>query len=197
MNQDQNSIELLKIAANGEFNAIQKYQAFSKIAEEEGLPNIALLFKSLVIGEQIHLKNHMQALKLQGIEFLPVKQDFKLGTTFENLKTAFETELWEYNNLYKNLIKKIQKSKKYEEVEAAKLSFKWAKEVEKSHAEVIKMAIDDLQQQKDFHINKFWVCKVCGNLFISESGDRPIEVCPVCKHDIYFYIKVQKNQIGV
>lgn len=175
----------LKEAITGEFNAIQKYTKFQEIALKENLPKVAYLFKALIIGEKIHLKNHKKAL---GEEFEPILKDFKIGSTKENVLDALNVENWEYEEMYPGLIKDIKKEMKEEYAQVANLSLKWAKDVEFNHAKALSIALTNLNEGRDFEAEKLWVCKVCGNLIIS---DQPEEICPVCKHDPIFYVEVK------
>ena len=176
----------LHVAIEGEFNAIQKYTEFAAIAEAEHMPNASYIFKALISGEMIHLANHKRAL---GEDFTPELKDFKSGTTLENLKTAFAAETWEYKEMYPSLIKSIKKENS-EEGKIAKLSMTWAKDVEITHAEVLRLVIAYVEQGNDFDLtDKLWVCQACGNLFI---GDNPNKMCPVCKHSADFYKEVPK-----
>jgi rubrerythrin len=177
----------LHVAITGEFNAIQKYIKFAEIAEAEHMLNVAYIFKALVSGEMIHLANHNRAL---GKNFTPELKDFEPGNTLENLKTAFAAETWEYKEMYPSLIKSIKKENS-EKGKIAKLSMTWAKDVEITHAEVLRLVISFVEQDMDFNLDgkKLWVCQACGNLFI---GDNPNKMCPVCKHSANFYREVQK-----
>ena len=52
----------LKAAFAGESQANRRYTAFSRKAEEEGLSNIARLFRAVAESETIHAINHLKAL---------------------------------------------------------------------------------------------------------------------------------------
>src|SRR6266542_5634732 len=67
--------ENLKEAFAGESQANQMFRAFAARAEQEGLPNIARLFRTMAEEERIHAEGHLK--NLQGI-----------GTTQENLREA-------------------------------------------------------------------------------------------------------------
>ena len=60
--------EMTKKAINeafaGESMAHMKYLIFSEIAEEEGYPNIARLFKAIAYAEFVHAKNHAKNLEI-------------------------------------------------------------------------------------------------------------------------------------
>ncbi|MFX0103277.1 MAG: rubrerythrin family protein [Candidatus Hodarchaeota archaeon] len=177
--------ESLKEAITGEFNAILKYKKYSEIAEKENFPNIAYLFKALAAGEQIHFDNHKRALKEA---FEPESKDFSPGTTLENLKDALGGETWEFKDMYPQLMKSIKRDGSTEGL-VAKLSMEWAKETEKTHAEVLQHAIGLMEAGNDFQGDKLWVCDACGNLYV---GEKPNELCPVCKHDPFHYKEVPR-----
>ena len=65
----------------------------------------------------------------------------------------------------------------------------WAMNVEIEHAAALKKALQALSEGKDLDIDKLFVCKACGNLYI---GNEPTEICPICKHDKIFYKEVQR-----
>ena len=70
------TVDNLKEAFAGESQANQKYRAFAKKAELDGLPNIARLFRTAAEAERIHAEGHLKAL--EGV-----------GSTRDNLKAAF------------------------------------------------------------------------------------------------------------
>jgi len=57
------TIDNLKEAFAGESQAFQKYTNFAKKAEQEGLRNIARLFKLTAEAEKIHAEGHFKSLE--------------------------------------------------------------------------------------------------------------------------------------
>ena len=55
-----NTTDDLKEAFAGESQANQKYRAFAKKAEQEGMPNVARLFRTAAEAERIHAEGHLQ-----------------------------------------------------------------------------------------------------------------------------------------
>ena len=53
--------ENLRAAFAGESEANRRYLAFAKKAEEEGLKNVARLFRAAAEAETIHAHNHIKA----------------------------------------------------------------------------------------------------------------------------------------
>ncbi|QEE18130.1 rubrerythrin family protein [Promethearchaeum syntrophicum] len=178
--------DYLKKAIDGEFSATQKYTEFADIAQNEGFSNIAYLFKALTAAENIHIKNHTNALKE---EYQPEVEEFTRGTTIENVKDAMEAEFWESKTMYKNYLKEIKKDKKNPLLKVAQLSFEWARDVEYTHYQALKLALKYIEKGKDLDYSEIYVCKVCGDIIFT----KPTEICPICGHDPAFYFKVKRN----
>ena len=79
--------ENLKAAFAGESQANRMYLAFAKKAEEEGLTQIAKLFKAAAEAETVHALNHLRAMG-------------KVGSTADNLGTAVSGETYEFKSMY-------------------------------------------------------------------------------------------------
>src|SRR5512139_68652 len=77
----------LKVAFAGESQANQKYRAFAKKAEQDGLPNIARLFRTTAEAERIHAEGHLKALEA-------------VGSSTENLQAAIGGETHEFTEMY-------------------------------------------------------------------------------------------------
>ena len=77
----------LQSAFAGESQAHMKYALFSDVAEKEGKPNIARLFKAISYAELVHAKNHLTVLG--GIK-----------KTADNLETAIGGETFEVEEMY-------------------------------------------------------------------------------------------------
>ncbi len=85
------TLENLKDAFAGESQANQKYRAFAKKAETEGLPNIARLFRTAAEAERIHAEGHLKSM--DGV-----------GTSVENLQEAIGGETYEFSSMYPPMI---------------------------------------------------------------------------------------------
>jgi rubrerythrin len=93
----------------------------------------------------------------------------KIGTTEENLATAFENEIKANAEEYPELIRVAAE----EENEAALTAFSHARDVESRHAELYKKAINDMIAEQE---TDYYVCQVCGYVAEDEAPER----CPVC-----------------
>ena len=153
-----NTNENLKEAFAGESQANQKYRAFAKKAEQEGLPNIARLFRTTAEAERIHAEGHLKSLA-------------GAGSTADNLKAAIEGETYEYTTMYPPMVEQAEADK-----HPARFMFGFAVKAEAVHAELYGRALEAVRQGKDLAEAKFYLCPVCGHI---EFGVPP-ERCPIC-----------------
>ncbi len=151
--------EALEEALAGESMAHIKYLAFSEIAEKDGYPNIARLFKAIAYAERVHATNHARNLGI-------------IKTTKENLQTAIDGEEFEVDEMYPayNAIAELQKE------DDAKRSIHYALEAEKIHAGMYELAKDAVKSGEDIEKKDTYICPVCG---YTHRGEPP-ERCPVC-----------------
>ncbi len=149
----------LKDAFGGESMAHMKYLIFSEIAEKDGYPNLARMFRAISYAEQVHATNHARELGL-------------IKSSEENLQTGIDGETFEIDEMYPayDAIAKLQKEK------GAERSMFYAIEAEKIHADLYKQAKDGVAKNKDMDIDDVYICPVCGYTHIGE----PEEKCPVC-----------------
>ena len=160
--------ENLQEAFAGESQANQKYRAFAKIAEKEGLVNIAKLFQTTAEAERIHAEGHLKALD-------------HVGSTVDNLQSAIDGETFEFTTMYPPMVEKA-----IAEGHKAKAMFGFAVKAEAVHAELYKKAIAAAKAGKDLDVTDFYLCPICGHI---ELGTPP-EKCPVCGAKKSAYIKV-------
>ncbi len=160
--------ENLKNAFAGESQAYQKYAAFSKKAEKEGLKNIAKLFRTTAEAERIHAEGHLAA-------------DDAIRSTVENLQTAIEGETYEHNEMYPPMLDQA-----VAEGHKAKRMFGYAVEAEKVHAAIYRIALEAAKSGKDLDTADIWLCPVCGHI---ELGTPP-ETCPICNVKASTYIQI-------
>src|SRR5260370_29223215 len=86
----------LKDAFAGESQANRRYLYFAKVADVEGHPDIAGLFRDTAEGETGHAHGHLDYLKSVG----DPATDLGIGDTALNLKSAVHGETHEYTNMY-------------------------------------------------------------------------------------------------
>ncbi len=91
----------LKAAFAGESQANRRYLYFAKIADVEGYPDTAGLFRDTAEGETGHAHGHMDYLKEVG----DPATGASFGTTDKNLRSAVEGETYEYTDMYPGMAK--------------------------------------------------------------------------------------------
>jgi len=150
----------------GESQANRKYLAFAKKAEEEGLSQVARLFRAAAAAETVHAHAHLRVLG-------------GIGSTADNLKEAIGGETHEFTAMYPQMIEDAKKEGNKE----AQMSFMYANAVEKIHADLYKKAADAMADHAE---TIYFVCDVCGNTVEGEAPDR----CPICGMDKSHFMKI-------
>ncbi len=167
--------DALMSAFGGESMAHMRYLIFAEIAEREGFPNVARLFRAIAYAEQVHAGNHYRVLGDLNVDAKVVAgAPFGPGNTSKNLELAIRGEEFEVNEMYPVYVEiaRFQGEKKAEQ------SFKWALEAEKIHAELYRKAKEYVDKGQDMPLEgKVWICPVCGHTYV---GTEPPEKCPIC-----------------
>jgi rubrerythrin len=91
----------LKEAFAGESQANRRYLYFAKVADVEGYPEVAGLFKDTADGETGHAHGHLDFLKQVG----DPATGLAIGNTAANLKAAAAGETYEYETMYPGFAK--------------------------------------------------------------------------------------------
>ena len=91
----------LKDAFAGESMANRRYLYFAKVADVEGYPEVAGLFKDTADGETGHAHGHLEFLKQVG----DPATGLPIGPTLKNLKAAVAGETHEYETMYPGMAK--------------------------------------------------------------------------------------------
>ncbi|UOY10481.1 rubrerythrin family protein [Methanonatronarchaeum sp. AMET6-2] len=160
----------LKEAFAGESQARNKYEAYSRKAEEDGFTQVAKLFKAASEAERVHAKNHFENLDA-------------INNTDENLKDAIEGEKFEHEDMYPKFVE----AAKEEGEDGALESFLYAMEVEKVHEILYKDALEAVENDEDLQEKDIWVCQICGNTVRGEAPDP----CPICGYPKKKFDKVE------
>ncbi len=167
--------QALESAFAGESMAHMRYLIYADIAEKEGFPNVARLFRAIAHAEMIHARNHLKRLAdVKEPREILGGAPIGLGKTSENLEYAIMGEEFEVNEMYPIYIEIARKQGE----KAAEVSFYYALEAEKIHAELFRKAKEHVDKGEDFPIDGYiWICPVCGYTVISKE---PPAKCPIC-----------------
>lgn len=148
---------MIRMAFAGESKAQVRNQAFAKQAQAEDLPQVAVLFRAVAEAERVHAEEYLGYL--EGV----------VGSTEENLKAAFESEMAAKQEYYPPIIAAA--------IEAKRPDLEWSlirsRDVEGRHADLYKNALSALASGREVN---YQVCQVCGYVFDREPPDE----CPVC-----------------
>ena len=149
----------LKEAFAGESQANRKYLAFAKKADDEGLSQVAKLFRAAADAETVHAHAHLRVLG--GIK-----------STQDNLREAIEGEGHEFKEMYPGFLDEAEK----EGNKPAVFSIKNALAVEEIHHGLYDEAFNAVKSGSDLPEAKIYVCQVCGNTVYNDVPDK----CPIC-----------------
>ena len=149
----------LKAAFAGESQAHMKYLIFSQVAEKEGRPNIARLFKAIAYAEQVHATNHLKVLG-------------GIGKTSGNLEEAISGETFEVDEMYPAYKAEAELQQEKDAVR----STHYALEAEKIHASMYALARSQAAAGSDITVGNIYICPTCG---YTVEGTTP-DACPVC-----------------
>jgi rubrerythrin len=140
----------------GEAKAALRLKIFAKKAEQEGLPQMAKLFRVIAFSEEIHGERALRMLR-------------EIKDTDTNLKDSFLSETRVAGVAYDQF---LELSENLKDTTASTI-FSSSRDVEEGHAKLYKYAINHLIGERE---TSYYVCQVCG--YVSDAV-LP-ETCPVC-----------------
>jgi rubrerythrin len=147
----------LAYAFAAESKAAVRNEAFARKADAEGYSGIARLFRAVSDAENVHARRYLMLIR------------GKVGSTEENLESAFQNEIKANVEEYPKLIQDASREGK----DGVLKAFSQARDVESRHAELYKRAMNNMVADREV---VYYVCQVCG--YISE--DEAPENCPIC-----------------
>ena len=121
--------ENLKIAFSDESQTNIEYLAYAHQAIDEGITEIAQLFREAAGAEVVHALSHLRAMNV-------------VKSTRDNLKEAAEGESLQIMSMYPKFIEEAEKEGRHDAAE----SFRIAYEREKHHRTMFRQALKQLQQ---------------------------------------------------
>jgi rubrerythrin len=151
--------ENLQAAFAGESQANRKYLAFAKKADQEGLTQVARLFRAAAEAETVHAHTHFRVLG--GVQ-----------ETTANLEAAVSGEAHEFQQMYPDFLAEAES----EGNQAAVTTFKNALAVEEIHHGLYTQALESVNTGQDLQAAPIWVCQICGNTVVGDCPDQ----CGVC-----------------
>lgn len=173
---NKNVEQILVNAFAGESMARNRYDFYAKIADKEGYKEISDVFLETAKNEHEHAKLFYKHISI-GHHIVEAEYPFFIGSTIDNLKSAFEGEDEEWEVIYK----KSAEIASEEGAEDVSKLFKCIIEVEKRHANRFRELYEDVLNDTIFKKDVLtrWECKKCG--YILTCREAPKE-CPCCAH---------------
>lgn len=120
--------ENLKIAFADESQTNIEYLAYAQKAIDEGLTEVAQIFREAAGAEVVHALTHLKVMDV-------------VKTTVENLKEAAESESLEIISMYPKFIEEAEKEGRHDAAESFRIAF----EREKHHRTMFRQALKKLQ----------------------------------------------------
>lgn len=121
--------ENLKIAFADESQTNTEYLAYAHRAIEEGLIEIAQLFREAAGAEVVHALSHLKAMNV-------------IRSTRENLVEAAEGESLQIMSMYPKFIEEAEQEGRHDAAESFRIAF----EREKHHRAMFRQALKQMQQ---------------------------------------------------
>jgi len=174
VSENEKTIGNLREAFNVETTASAKYAGYAEKAKKDGLLRIATMFSAASKVKAIYAANFRAVLIKMGQTVTPVKPEFDIRTTRENINDAIKGESEGITIIYPGYIS----TAKMESVTDAVKSFRWAMETEKKRQPVNQSMLNALNANTaNLLPNIYWVCPKCGNLY---NVSKPEPSCSFC-----------------
>jgi len=148
-----------------------RYLNYAQVADKEGLPQVARLFRAISFAEEIHASNHLKKMDRKSAP-MAGEAPFGLGTTSQNLEFGIMGETFEIQEMYPVYYEVA----KYQGEKRAMQSFDWALQAERIHQQMFTEAKELVDAGKDWRPSQVHICEACG---WTVEGEAP-DVCPVC-----------------
>lgn len=159
----------MQAAFKGETTASAKYAAYSKKAEEEGLHQIAMLFKAASLSEKIHAGNHKAVLEDAGQKIPVIVPEFTVNSTKDNLKDAITGEGYEVSTMYPEFMTNANTAGN----QLSLMSLNYAYKTEKKHKVFYEKALAALESNTVETLpSEYYICPTCGNTYDSAAPKR-------------------------
>jgi rubrerythrin len=172
----------------GESQARNRYSFAAKVAQKEGLVQVANIFERTAEQERAHAKSLFKLLEGGEVEVTASFPAGTIGTTMENLEAAAAGEEHEYMQMYPEFAQVAEE----EGFSAIAATFRAIAKAEEQHAKQYRNFIRNLKDGKVFRRDEkvVWYCIKCG--FFHEGVEAP-KKCPACAHPQSYFELLAEN----
>lgn len=171
-----NSIDNLISAIDQEATDMTEMAVYGAYAGDEGYNNLGLLFLATALSDEVHIKNHKDAL-LSLDTVYPMKEVplVKNNSALKNLHNAIDFQLHKSAEMYPNYILIAQE----EENNIAAQSLEYARAADENTTILLKHALSEIKENGNDHaVSSVWyICSTCG--FVYSNIDK-IDQCRIC-----------------
>ncbi len=178
----------------GESQARNRYTFAAAAAKRKKLYVVEAVFKFTAEQERAHAEVFFDCLKELAGEDVAADASYPVETYTDIktiLKSAKENEYKEYAEVYKTFAETAE----HEGFKAAAYSFEQIREIEKVHSDRFSYLLDLLEKDELF-VSKTetgFMCLNCGHI---ARGTEAPQVCPVCKKNQGYFIRLELVPYG-
>lgn len=183
------TIAVLKDAYLSEIVAYKYYVSYCQKAIDEKYPNMAYLFTSFSISENIHADNYRKLLKTLCEDIEEPEIDVEILDTKSNLRNASEKELLKINKTYPDFLAKLENESYDQAVINCVYSWKSHRQHEKKISEIRRYSgifFNSLAKRIEGMKYDFHICNICG----STIDEPPKTPCVICNYPLSHYRRV-------
>ncbi len=185
-------INLMKAFA-GESQARNRYTFAASKSRKEGLHIIESVFLFTANQEKEHAELFYKYLEPLAGENINIEGGYPVDihdNVIDLLKSARHNEYEEYDPVYKA----FGDEAKEEGFNAIAKTFHMIADIEKTHGDRFDKFVQLLEENKLFvsDVEAGWICLNCGYVY---RGKEVPKVCPVCKHDRGYFLKLDLMHI--
>lgn len=178
----------------GESQARNRYTFGAEAAKKQKLYVLEAVFNFTADQERAHAKVFFNHLNKYGEEEIMIDASYpveKYDDIISVLQNAEANEYKEYDEVYKTF-GKIAEQEGFTDVA---YSFNEIAQIEKLHSHRFEFLKRLMQEDKLFVADKKvgWMCLNCGYRF---EGEKVPEICPVCKHEKGYFIRLELVPYG-
>ncbi|MBE6707963.1 MAG: rubrerythrin family protein [Ruminococcaceae bacterium] len=172
----------------GESQAYMRYNFAAATAEKAKLQVIGQVFRYTADQEKEHAEIFYSHLRTLAGETIVIDGGYPVNLSdsiAELLRMAEHGEFEEYNDVYKNF-GDTAKKEGFAEIAA---SFYMIADIEKTHCERFRR-FAELMESGDLlgsQTEETWICLNCGHI---HKGTKTPPMCPVCKHDQGYFVRL-------
>ena len=185
-------INLMKAFA-GESQARNRYTFAASKARKDGLHIIESIFLFTANQEKEHAELFYKYLEPVAGENINIEGGYPVDihdNVIDLLKSARHNEYEEYDPVYKA----FGDEAKEEGFNAIAKTFHMIADIEKTHGDRFDKFIKLMEENKLFvsDVEAGWICLNCGYVY---RGKEVPKICPVCKHDRGYFLKLDLMHI--